>query len=60
LEGEIAMIPRLLVRAAASLVLLLFALAPAAADYPAPKEGDWIARDFRFHTGEVMSELRLH
>lgn len=31
-----------------------------AADYPAPKEGDWIARDFRFHTGETMPELRLH
>ncbi|WP_429488879.1 alpha/beta fold hydrolase [Paraburkholderia sp. RAU6.4a] len=30
------------------------------ADYPAPKEGDWIARDFRFHTGEVMPEVRLH
>jgi homoserine O-acetyltransferase/O-succinyltransferase len=25
--------------------------------YPA---GDWIARDFRFNTGEVMSKLRLH
>jgi len=22
--------------------------------YPAPKDGEWIARDFRFHTGEVM------
>jgi len=31
-----------------------------AADYPAPKQGDWIARDFRFHTGDVMPELRLH
>jgi homoserine O-acetyltransferase len=31
-----------------------------AADYPAQKEGDFIARDFRFHTGEVMPELRLH
>jgi homoserine O-acetyltransferase/O-succinyltransferase len=31
-----------------------------AADYPAPKEGDWIARDFKFSTGEVMPELRLH
>ena len=39
---------------------VLIALAAAAADYPAPKEGDWIARDFRFHTGEVMPELRLH
>src|SRR5262244_267052 len=31
-----------------------------AADYPAPREADWIARDFKFHTGEVLSELRLH
>ncbi|HTP97540.1 MAG TPA: alpha/beta fold hydrolase, partial [Burkholderiales bacterium] len=30
------------------------------ADYPAPKEGDWIVRDFRFHSGEVLPELRLH
>ena len=38
----------------------LLALPAAAADYPAAKEGSWIARDFRFHTGEVMPELRLH
>src|SRR5260370_3429413 len=31
-----------------------------AADYPTPRQGDWIARDFRFHTGETMPELRLH
>ena len=31
-----------------------------AADYPAPQEADWIVRDFKFHTGEVMPELRLH
>jgi homoserine O-acetyltransferase len=31
-----------------------------AADYPAPKHGDWTARDFKFHTGETMPELRLH
>jgi homoserine O-acetyltransferase len=35
-------------------------LSAAAADYPAPKEGDWVARDFRFHTGETLPELRLH
>ena len=35
--------------------------APAfAADYPAPRQGDFIAHDFKFHTGEVMHELRLH
>ena len=32
----------------------------AAADYPPPSEGDWIAKEFRFHTGEVMPELRVH
>ena len=36
------------------------AVAAEAQNYPAPKEGDWIARDFRFHTGEVVPELRVH
>jgi homoserine O-acetyltransferase/O-succinyltransferase len=36
------------------------AFAAVAADYPTPKEGDWIARDFKFHAGEVMPELNLH
>jgi homoserine O-acetyltransferase len=31
-----------------------------AADYPKPKEGDWVARDFKFHTGEVLPEVKLH
>jgi len=31
-----------------------------AADYPAPKEGSAVIRDFRFHTGEVLPEMRLH
>ena len=31
-----------------------------AADYPAPKQGEWIARDFMFHTGEVLPEVKLH
>ncbi len=31
-----------------------------AADYPAPKQGDWIAKDFKFHSGDSMPELRLH
>ncbi len=49
-----------LLRAAAAVAVAIFAFAARAADYPAPKEGDWIARDFRFHTGEVIPELRLH
>jgi homoserine O-acetyltransferase len=40
--------------------LALAALPAFAADYPAPREGQWVARDFRFHTGETMPELRLH
>jgi homoserine O-acetyltransferase/O-succinyltransferase len=46
-----------------TLFTIAFALASfsaIAADYPAPKEADWIARDFKFHTGEVMQEIRLH
>jgi homoserine O-acetyltransferase len=31
-----------------------------AADPSAPREGTWVVRDFRFHTGEVLPELRLH
>jgi homoserine O-acetyltransferase/O-succinyltransferase len=46
-------------KAAAAIVFVLSSFAATAADYPAPKEGQWIARDFKFHTGEVMHELRL-
>src|SRR5260221_1550102 len=41
-------------------VLAVWTLASAAADYPAPQEGTWVVRDFRFHAGEVLPELRLH
>jgi homoserine O-acetyltransferase len=36
------------------------AAAAFAAGYPEPKAGDWVAHDFRFHTGEVMKDVRLH
>ena len=50
----------LLAHVSTAIVVSLASFAAATADYPAPKEGDWVARDFRFHTGEVMPELRLH
>jgi homoserine O-acetyltransferase len=50
----------ILTRAMLSLAFVLMAVASAAADYPAPQEGSWVARDFRFHTGDVLPELRLH
>jgi len=46
--------------AALSVALALTPLTASAADYPAPKQGDWIAKDFRFHTGQTLPELRLH
>ena len=44
---------------AAVLALALMSVSALAADFPVPKEGTWIARDFKFHTGEVMPELKL-
>jgi len=29
------------------------------AGYPAPQHGTWVVRDFRFHTGQVLPELKL-
>src|SRR4029077_7151736 len=39
--------------------LMLSSIAAAAADYPAPKQGEWLLRDFKFHTGETMPELKM-
>jgi homoserine O-acetyltransferase len=47
-------------RAALSIVFAMTSFTTLAADYATPKQGDWIARDFRFHNGETMPELRLH
>ncbi|HWE79193.1 MAG TPA: alpha/beta fold hydrolase, partial [Pseudolabrys sp.] len=38
----------------------LLAASALAADYPAAKQGDWIAHDFKFHTGETVADLKLH
>ena len=43
------------------LAVLLFAtFSSLAAEFPTPQEGTWGARDFRFHTGDVLPELRVH
>jgi homoserine O-acetyltransferase len=47
-------------RTALSAIFAMTSLTALAADYPAPKQGDWIATDFKFHTGATMPELRLH
>ena len=40
--------------------LLVVATAVRAADYPAPAEGDYTTRDFKFGSGETLPELRIH
>jgi len=51
---------KLLYRAAAVAALTMLPFGAQAADYPAPAEHDWIPHDFRFHTGEVLPDVRLH
>ena len=36
------------------------ARAPSGAAAPAPAEGDYVVRDFKFRSGETLPELRLH
>jgi homoserine O-acetyltransferase len=44
----------------ALLVLTVAASSAAAATYPAPVEGDYVVKNFRFASGETLPELRLH
>ena len=41
-------------------LLLALSTVSNAADFPTPKEGSWVVKDFRFHTGQVLPELRLN
>jgi homoserine O-acetyltransferase len=49
-----------LLHAAIGAALSIVSLSAFAAEYPAPKEGTYVAKDFRFHNGEVMPEVKLH
>ena len=42
------------------LACALAASIASAADYPAPTEGDFTIRDFKFQSGETLPELRIH
>jgi homoserine O-acetyltransferase len=39
---------------------LILPLAAAGQSYPAPVEGDFVSRDFRFESGETLPEVKLH
>lgn len=47
-------------KALGALVLALTFTSADAEEYPQPKQSEWIARDFKFHTGEVLPEIKLH
>ena len=47
----------LILLAAAALGARAVAAHPA---YPSPREGDFVIRDFRFDSGEILPELRIH
>ena len=47
-------------RSLLSAIFAVISFAAMAADYPSPKQGDFIARDFKFHGGETIAELKLH
>jgi homoserine O-acetyltransferase len=54
---------RSILRVAAVAMALLCATAGEAlarGTAPAPVEGDYVVRDFRFRSGETLDELRLH
>jgi poly(3-hydroxybutyrate) depolymerase len=50
----------LMSRAACCATLSVVAFTACAADYPAPAQGSWVVKDFRFSTGETLPELRLN
>jgi homoserine O-acetyltransferase/O-succinyltransferase len=41
-------------------VLCFLAISCFAADYPAPREGDYTIKNFQFRSGESLPELRMH
>ena len=41
-------------------VALLLSFSSFAQNYPAPREASFVIKDFRFHTGQVLPELRMN
>lgn len=59
------MIPSFLTRAGRiatiALALMVMAVTPLrAADFPAPKEGNWVIQNFRFASGQVLPQLKVN
>jgi len=59
-RAPLSAIPSVVFSALLLAFLAMTSFTALAADYPTPKQGDWVATDFKFHTGATMPELRLH
>ena len=53
-------LPRFLGLVAACLAMSTLTETAAAANTPTPREGAFVLKDFRFHSGESLAELRLN
>ena len=53
-------IKRLVLGAIWAVAFLIAAACSTAATFPTPQENDWTIPDFRFRSGEVIPELRIH
>ena len=40
-------------------LLMAHVIGAHAQNYPQPVEGSWVAKDFKFHTGETFKELKI-
>jgi homoserine O-acetyltransferase len=47
-------------KSAAVFTFAFFALCSAAANFPPPVEGDYVIKDFQFHSGQTLPEVRIH
>ncbi|MEH2920658.1 alpha/beta fold hydrolase [Samsonia erythrinae] len=54
------MVNRILSGMVGTFLLMLSSLTYAQANFPVPKEGDWIASEFTFNSGEKLKDLRIH
>lgn len=53
-------VSRIVLRVIWVVAAVITATACVAAEVPKPSEADWTIRDFRFRSGEVIPELRIH
>ena len=54
------MFNRMISGMACAILLTVSPLIQAASTFPAPKEADWVAKEFTFNNGQKLNDLRIH